>query len=45
MITVAETEIFSRYAAPIWTDAEREAFIIWLAQNPLAGDVIQGSGG
>lgn len=29
----------------IWEDGEREAFIAWLAANPLAGDVIPGSGG
>lgn len=45
MHTVAETEIFQRYAADIWSDAERTAFINWIAENPLAGDVIPGSGG
>lgn len=43
--TVAETQIFQRYAADIWTQAEREAFINWIAANPEAGDVIKGSGG
>lgn len=41
----AETAIFQRYAAAIWTDAERCQFIDWIANNPLAGDIIQGSGG
>ena len=45
MYTVIETEIFKRYAESIWEDGEREAFIAWLATNPLAGDVIPGSGG
>jgi len=45
MHTVAETEVFQRYAASIWTDAERVEFITWIAANPLAGDVISGSGG
>lgn len=45
MNTVAETAIFQRYAAEIWTDAERAAFVGWIAANPLAGDVIPGSGG
>jgi hypothetical protein len=45
MHTVAETEIFQRYTAAIWSDAERVAFINWIAGNPLAGDVIPGSGG
>ena len=45
MHTVAETEIFQRYADQIWGDAERVAFINWIAANPLSGDVIAGSGG
>ena len=45
MYTVIETEIFKRYAESIWEDGEREAFIVWLAANPLSGDVIPGSGG
>ena len=43
--TVAETATFQRYAADIWTDAERVVFVDWIAKNPLAGDIIQGSGG
>jgi len=43
--TVAETPIFQRYAADIWTVAEREEFIAWIAVNPEAGDLIKGSGG
>ncbi len=45
MNTVAETDIFQRYAATIWSNAERMAFIDWIAANPLSGDVIPGSGG
>lgn len=45
MHTVVETEVFIRAALEIWTDAERMAFINWLAANPEAGDVIPGSGG
>lgn len=45
MRTVIETEIFKRYAGDIWSDPEREDFITWIAANPLAGDVIPGSGG
>ncbi|WP_071335373.1 transcriptional regulator [Burkholderia contaminans] len=45
MYTVIETEVFQRYATDIWRDGEREAFIVWLANNPLSGDVIPGSGG
>jgi len=43
--TVAETPIFQQYAADVWTEAEREAFIVWIAANPNAGEVIKGSGG
>jgi len=45
VLTVAETAVFVRYAAEVWSDAEREAFISWIAANPSAGDVIPGSGG
>lgn len=45
MNTVAETGIFIRYAAAIWSDAEQAEFINWIAANSLAGDVIPGSGG
>jgi len=45
MRTVAETPIFQRYAAAIWTQAERKEFIVWIAANPEAGDLIKGSGG
>lgn len=43
--TVAETPIFQRYAADVWSDSERIEFINWIALNPEAGDVIPGSGG
>ena len=45
MYTVIETDVFVSAAAQVWTDAERVAFIDWLAANPEAGDVIPGSGG
>ncbi|MGD9788546.1 MAG: transcriptional regulator [Sulfuricellaceae bacterium] len=45
MLTVIETPTFQRYAAQVWSDEERQEFIGWLAANPLAGDVIPGSGG
>lgn len=45
MFTVIETPIFQKYAADIWSDAEREAFINWLVINPEVGDVIPGTGG
>ena len=45
MLTVIETEEFMAWAAQVWSDAERHAFIDWIADNPEAGDVIPGSGG
>jgi len=41
----SETEIFQRYAASIWSETERLELIEWIAANPLASDVIPGSGG
>jgi hypothetical protein len=43
--TVAETPIFQRYAEEVWSEAEREEFINFIAINPEAGDLIRGSGG
>lgn len=43
MQTVIEHPTFIKQAAKIWSEAERYAFIDWIAANPLAGDVIQGS--
>jgi hypothetical protein len=45
MRTVAETDIFIRYAAELWSDAERLEFISYIAAHPMAGSVIRGSGG
>ena len=45
MRTIAETEIFQRYAVEVWKDGEREQFINWIAANPESGAVIAGSGG
>ena len=45
MRTVAETSIFIRYASEIWSEAERQDFITFIAANPDAGAVIRGSGG
>ncbi|WP_083036544.1 transcriptional regulator [Achromobacter ruhlandii] len=45
MLTVIETDEFSTWAAKVWSDSEREAFIDWIAANPEAGDVIPGSAG
>jgi hypothetical protein len=45
MRTVVETAIFVRYAADVWSDAERQEFINFIATNPEAGDLIRGTGG
>ena len=45
MRTVAETPIFQRYATDLWTQAELDEFVNWIAGNPDAGNVIKGSGG
>jgi mRNA-degrading endonuclease RelE of RelBE toxin-antitoxin system len=45
LITVAETLVFVRQAEAVWDDAEREAFIDFIAHNPEAGDVIPETGG
>jgi hypothetical protein len=45
MFTVVETSLFTADAKSIWTEDERGGFCAWLALNPLAGDVIPGSGG
>ena len=45
MFTVVETDVFVRHAQTIWSDAERDEFITWIANNPLSGVVIPETGG
>ncbi|MDQ6629995.1 MAG: transcriptional regulator [Pseudomonadota bacterium] len=45
MRTVAETPVFLRYANEVWSDAEHQGFINFIALNPEAGSVVRGSGG
>ena len=45
MQTVAETPTFSRQADKLFNEEERRALIDFLAENPLAGDEIPGTGG
>ena len=45
MYMVKETPYFQREAAKIWRNEEREAFVDWISENPLAGDVIKEVGG
>ena len=44
-ITVAETAVFLRQAAAVWTNDERSEFVDFIARNPEAGDLIPQSGG
>ncbi len=43
--TVAETPIFSRQADRLFNEEQRRELIDFLAENPLAGDRIPGTGG
>ena len=45
MYTIVETPTFQRCAADVWSEAELMEFKLWLAGNPLVGDVIAGAGG
>lgn len=45
MRTVAETPIFSRQSEKLFNEAEKRELIDFLAENPLAGDEIPGTGG
>ena len=44
-LTVAQTPVFENYAARVWSPDELDQFVNWIAVNPLAGNVIPGSGG
>jgi len=44
-ITVAETAVFVRQSADVWSDEERLSFVDFIARNPEAGDVIPETGG
>ena len=45
MNTVIETRTFSARAAKAWTPKQYENFILYIANNPKAGEVVPGSGG
>ena len=45
MLTIAETDIFTKLASDLFTDREIDDLKAFLALNPEAGDVIQGTGG
>ena len=45
MFTLVETPVFQRLAREVWNEEELDAFKVWLANDPLAGNVVPGSGG
>ena len=45
MRTVVKSPTFQKQASKIWDEFERFAFIEWIANFPLAGDVIPGAEG
>lgn len=44
-VTVAETILFLRQAADLWSEADHDAFITFIALNPEDGEVIPETGG
>ncbi len=44
-VTVVETSSFVREASAVWTSAEYETFVTFIALNPEAGDIVPESGG
>jgi hypothetical protein len=45
MYTVIETPEFIKWSAAVWSQGERDEFIVWISENPLSGEVIPGAGG
>lgn len=45
MYSIHESTKFQKEVDRIWTTQQRLEFFAWLANNPLAGDVIPDSGG
>jgi mRNA-degrading endonuclease RelE of RelBE toxin-antitoxin system len=45
MYTVIETATFQKQSEKMWSQQERHAFIDWIAEHPMAGDVIPGADG
>ncbi|MCX7375478.1 MAG: type II toxin-antitoxin system RelE/ParE family toxin [Alphaproteobacteria bacterium] len=44
-ITVVELPLFQRQARDVWDDADRAAFVDFIARNPESGDLIPEIGG
>lgn len=45
LLTIIESSLFSKTWPDYWTEEEHEAFTLYLAEHPDAGDVVPGSGG
>ena len=45
LYTVIETPMYSRQASRILKDDERDAIAAFVSLNPMAGNVVRGSGG
>ncbi len=45
LITVVESSAFARQASAIWSQAEYETFVTYIAGNPEVGDIIPDTGG
>ncbi len=45
LITIAETPVFVRQAKEVWTETEHDEFVLYIASNPEAGNVIPDTGG
>ncbi|MDX2143209.1 MAG: type II toxin-antitoxin system RelE/ParE family toxin [Rhodospirillaceae bacterium] len=44
-VTVVQMATFTRDVASVWSEAELAAFVDYIARNPEAGDIVQGTGG
>ena len=45
VFTVIETPVFTKKAADLLSEDEREEFAVFISQNPTSGSVVKGSGG
>lgn len=45
LLTAVETDYFAKLWPQFWSENERGGFAAYIAANPEAGDLIQGSGG
>lgn len=45
MLTVAELPLFSKQADALFSESEKAELISFLSWNPLAGDIVRGTGG